>query len=112
MVLPKQPRARRYPIAANIELIDVDSETKIKERTRDLSLFGCSVKALTPWAVGTKVRLKITHKGSAFTALGHVVNVRENGMGLKFCEIAPKDEMILEIWMAELREDATTSKQS
>ena len=105
MVLPAQPRARRYPFSANIEVIEVESESTIKQRTCDLSLFGCFVKAPEPWAIGSKVLLKITYKGSAFTALGHVVHKREDGMGVKFSRIKPKDEMILEIWMDEMRSE-------
>ncbi len=79
----------------------------IQERTSDLSQFGCYVRTSNPCAVGTKVRVKITYKGAVFTALGHIVNVRENGMGVQFSGLAPRDEMILEIWMAELRSDGT-----
>lgn len=109
-MLPKRLRAPRYAFSANIELIDVESEAILKERTFDLSLFGCFAKASTPWAVGTKVRLKITYKGSAFTALGHVAHAQGNGMGVQFSEMAPKDEMVLEIWMAELRDDSALLK--
>ena len=106
-MLAAQHRAPRYSFSANIDLIDVESKNVIKERTSDLSLFGCFVMASSPWPVGSKVRLKIVYKGSVFTAVGHVVHVRENGMGVKFLETAPKDEMVLEIWMAELRGQAT-----
>ena len=110
MVLPERPRARRYPLSANIELIDVGTEAKIKQRTCDLSLFGCHVKTSTPWAVGTKVRLKITYKGSAFTAFGRVANVQEDGMGLEFSNTEGKNEFVLEIWVAELREEVAARK--
>lgn len=102
---PTQPRARRHSFSAIIELIDLESENTIKHRTCDLSLFGCFVKASEPWAIGRKVRLKITYKGSAFSAFGRVVHTRDGGMGVQFSEVAPKDEMILEIWMAELRNE-------
>ena len=104
-MLPTQPRARRHSFSAIIELIDLESENTIKQRTCDLSLFGCFVKASEPWTIGKKVRLKIIYKGSAFTAFGRVAHTREEGMGVQFSEMAPKDEMILEIWMAELRSE-------
>ena len=34
-------RARRYPFAVHVELIDLESEIHLQERTTDLSLFGC-----------------------------------------------------------------------
>jgi PilZ domain len=104
-MLPERPRARRYPVAASIELIDIESEAAMKARTLDLSLFGCFVKAANPWSIGTRVRMKISYKGAAFTAFGHVTNLRGNGMGIAFSQIAPKDETVLEICMAELRSE-------
>ena len=102
-MLPERPRARRFTFAAHIELVDMDTEAVIQQRTCDMSLFGCFVKSSERWPIGKKVRLKISYKGSAFKALGCVVHTREIGMGIHFAEIAPKDEVVLEIWMAELR---------
>ena len=101
----ERPRARRYPFIANIELIDVESEGKLREQTRDLNLFGCQVKSADPWPVGTKIRLKITYKGAAFTAWARIANVRRGGaMGIWFTGIESKDQLVLEKWLAELRE--------
>lgn len=107
---PERPRARRYTFPANIELIDVDSERKIRERTSDLSLFGCQVKCQNPWPIGTKVRLKITYKGSAFTASGRIAHIRANSaMGVAFVRVEDKDQLVLERWMAELRDGSVAS---
>ena len=49
---------------------------------------------------GTKVRLKITYDGSQFTAMGEVVHVLSGrGIGIKFTEVAPKDEALLKVWL-------------
>lgn len=97
-------RARRYPFQANIELIDVQSETQISGRTGDLSLFGCYVNTLKPLAPGTKIRIKIAHRSANFQALGRVVNARSNGgMGIVFTSIQPNDQLVLDKWIAELR---------
>lgn len=45
---PERPRARRYPFAASIELIDLESEAEVREQTTDLSLFGCHVSTVRP----------------------------------------------------------------
>jgi hypothetical protein len=106
-VLAEQRRPRRYAFPANIELIDVESETRIRAHTRDLNLFGCYVITTGPWSVGTRVRLKTTYKGAAFVAAGRVARAwGDGGMGVKFTEIGEKDEVILERWMAELRKKA------
>ena len=97
-------RARRYPFAAGIELIDLQSEAEMQGQTRDLSLFGCSVNTVKPWKVGTRVRVRILHKGVVFVALGRVANTRANaGMGVIFTTIEAKNQMSLEKWVDELR---------
>ena len=102
----KRHRASRYPFQADIELTDVQSETPIKGRTSDLSLFGCHVNALKPLAPGIKVRIKIAHRGFIFEALGKVVYGRSKaGMGIVFTNIQPHDQLILDNWIAELRDE-------
>ncbi len=100
----KRQRARRYPLEADIELTDVQSETPIKGRTSDLSLFGCHVSTLKPFTPGTKIRIRIVHRGCIFQALGKVVYSRlDAGRGIVFTAIQPRDQLILDKWIAELR---------
>src|SRR5260370_39381042 len=77
------------------------SETEIREQTTDLSVFGCQVTAQKVWAVGTKIRLRIIHRGAIFTAQGQIMNVRRNGMGVVFTRIEQKDQLGLEKWLGE-----------
>ena len=100
----ERPRARRYPFAASIDLVDMESESEIREQTTDLSVFGCQVNAQKPLAAGTKVRLRIIHRGAIFTAQGQVANVRRNSMGVVFTKIEEKDQVVLEKWLADARE--------
>jgi hypothetical protein len=98
------PRARRYSFVTKIELTDVRSETHIEDRTSDLSLFGCYVETQRPFPQGTKLKIRIAHRGANFEALGKVAYVRPNaGMGIVFTRIDPDDQLILEKWIAELR---------
>lgn len=101
----EKPRARRYPVVATIDLTDVESETEVRGQITDLSLFGCHVYTPTPLSTGTKVRLRIAHKGAVFAALGHVANVQfKSGMGIVFSNLEQKDQLVLEKWLAELRD--------
>ena len=101
----ERPRARRYPFAASIDLVDVHSEAEVQEQTTDLSIFGCHVTSLKPWPAGTKVRLRILHRGAVFTASGNVVNVGAgSGMNIVFSQVEEKDQAILEKWLDEARE--------
>ena len=98
-------RARRYSFHASVELTDLQSETQTKEQTSDLSLFGCHVATLKPLPPGTKVRIKISHRSQSLEALGRVAFVRPNtGMGIFFTKIEPHDQLVLDKWIAELRD--------
>jgi hypothetical protein len=98
------PRARRYSFVTKIELTDVRSETHIEDRTSDLSLFGCYVETQRPFPQGTKLKIRIAHRGANFEALARVAYVRPSaGMGIVFTTIDPDDQLILEKWIAELR---------
>jgi len=99
------PRARRYPFVATIELIDTQSETKIQERTSDLSLYGCRVETRKPFPAGAKVRIRIAHRSANFVAVGRVSHATtEGGMGIAFTQIEPHDQLILEKWVEDLRD--------
>jgi hypothetical protein len=104
MVQTQQPRARRYHFVATAEITDLDTSAQLHEAVSDLSLFGCYVHSTQAWAAGTKVRVRIAHNGGTFAALAVVANVRrETGMGIVFKKIEPKEQTILDRWIAELR---------
>jgi hypothetical protein len=104
-VQSERHRARRYPFQANLEITDIQSETQTRERTTDLSLFGCHVDAVKPLEPGTRVSIKIAHGNGSFRALGRVAFVRSGaGMGIVFTSIQPNDQLILEKWLDELRQ--------
>jgi len=104
-MLVERPRARRHVFSAHLEMLDVESESKIITRTRDLTMFGFRAEIKNcSWPVGTRVRVKITHKASNFTAGARIVWVRTNtDLGVAFTDVTPKDQLILEKWIAELR---------
>jgi hypothetical protein len=104
MVQTQQPRARRYPFVATAEITDLETSAQLREEVSDLSLFGCYVNTTNIWAPGTKVRIRIAHNGGTFAALATVANVRrETGMGIVFKKIEPKEQALLDRWIAELR---------
>jgi PilZ domain-containing protein len=101
----KTPRSRRYSFVADIELTDVKSDARTRERTSDLSVFGCHVETRKPLSNGAKVRVRITHRGATFVALGRVsYAIPNSGMGIVFTNVQPGDELILEKWIAEMRD--------
>ena len=80
----------------------LDSEAEVAAHTEDLSLLGCSVQTVTPFAVGTKVLIRILHNGVVFVAQGRVAYAREFArMGIAFTSIEPKSVSILDDWLTE-----------
>jgi hypothetical protein len=102
-------RAPRYPLAVDVELIDLQSGIKIKEHTKDLSLYGCGVNTAKPFSAGTKVILKLVYRERQIVAFGKVIYRRQDtGMGIAFTRIEPEDPKLLQDWFAEqpyLQED-------
>ncbi len=50
--------------------------------------------------------MRIAHRGANFAALGTVVYARPNdGMGVAFTKIEQKDQLVLEKWIDELRDE-------
>jgi hypothetical protein len=95
-----------------IELTDVQSEAQIRERTSDLSLFGCHVDTRKLFPTGTRVRIRIAHRGANFAALGTVVYAGPKvGMGVAFTKIEQKDQLVLERWIDELRDEEERRSQ-
>ena len=106
----ERPRARRYPFVASIELTELQSETQTREQTSDLSLFGCHVNTGKSLPVGTTVWLRITHQNAHFEALGRVANVwSKTGIGIVFTKVEEKDQLVLEKWIGEIRDNQDQS---
>ena len=101
----ERPRARRYPFVTSVDLTDLQSEVHLQEQATDLSLYGCGVAAHKSFPAGTKVRIRITHTGSNFAALGRVAYATVDGdMGIVFTRVEPNDQVILEKWIGQLRD--------
>ena len=100
----ERPRARRFSFVAKVELFDLQSEIHFQGRITDLSLYGCGVTAIKALPTGTKLRVRITSKGPAFSALGRVAYATSDGdIGIVFTRTEPNDQSILEKWISELR---------
>lgn len=83
-------------------MTDLESEKQIVTVARNLSLSGCFVATATPFITGTKVRLRITHRGATFAALGRVAYASASeGMGIAFGEVEATNRAILDTWLGE-----------
>ena len=104
-VRAERPRARRYLFVASVELMDLQSELQFQGRTTELSLYGCGVATSKPFPAGTKLRIRINHKGHTFSAYGKVAYATLGGdVGIVFTRIEANEQAILEQWINELRD--------
>lgn len=95
-------RTRRFPFVAGVHVTALDREAEVAAHTEDLSLLGCSVQTVTPFTVGTKVSIRISHEGAVFVAQGRVAYAREFArMGIAFTSIEARSVAILDDWLTE-----------
>ena len=95
-------RAPRHLLGGVVEVTDLESEKQILAVARYLSLVGCFVATATPFVTGTKVRLRISHRGATVAARGSVAYLSASeGMGIAFDEIEARDQAILDTWLDE-----------
>ena len=95
-------RAPRQSFGADVEITNVESGVRIRERTKDLSRSGCSVSTSKPFASGTSVRLNLTYAREKITVSGRVIyGSADLGMGVAFTAIEPEDQRVLERWISE-----------
>lgn len=90
----------RHVFGGVVELSASEPQMLIIGPTVDICRLGCFVQTRVSLPVGAKVRLKMTHDEGQFTAVGEVVHVLSGrGVGIKFTEVAPKDEALLVAWL-------------
>jgi PilZ domain len=101
--LSRKPRqSDRYGFAGTAEVKELGSWKEQVLIIRDLSAGGCFVKTAAPVPKGSRIRVRIEHARTEFTAIGRVTdNITAEGMGVEFIEMEPRDRAILEKWLAE-----------
>ncbi len=103
---PERRRAPRYSFVATVELVEVQSDTRVHARTTELSLHGCYLDIMNPLPAATQFKLRITHQNATFEALGTVAYSQPNmGMGVVFTAIEPDSQALLQKWIRELGGD-------
>ncbi len=113
MLIPaERPRAWRYPFAATVEIILLETGQKTEQKTKDISLYGCRVTSGDMLAPAIQCRLRIVHKGQIFEAFAKVTNVqRSRGAGLVFTGVEERAQDTLESWISDLRRNSRSRKK-
>lgn len=97
--------AIRYPFAADVELIDLETGTQATGVTSDISLGGCFICTSKPFPVKTRARVTLTRKGQAVKGLAVVRIVKPRiGMGIEFIDVEPAGHDVLSKWIDQMRE--------
>ena len=96
--------AIRYPFAADTELLELASGSRVEGVTSDLSLGGCFVCTSRPFLVNGRTRITLKRKDQQVEAFGVVRIVKPRiGMGVEFVDIDPASEVVLTLWIEQLR---------
>jgi PilZ domain-containing protein len=94
--------APRYRFIADVEVTEIVSEVKLKARTSDLSIGGCFLDMLNPSPRGAEIRVRISHAGTTFAAVGRVAFVIPGmGMGVAFMRVDGDQVVVLQKWLAQ-----------
>lgn len=95
--------SKRVPLILAVEVVEVNSGTRLSARTSDVSTTGCYIDTLNPTPTGTVVRVKLNHNGEELDLLSRIVYVSPRlGMGVRFDESITAEQLsILNRWLAE-----------
>jgi hypothetical protein len=97
--------AIRFPFAADVELIDLETGKQVEGVTSDISLGGCFVCTSKPLPLNARARMRLVRKGQLIEALVAVRIVKPRiGMGIEFFDLeSPYNEMLI-AWIDALRQ--------
>ena len=94
----------RYPFAADVELLDLESGAKSSGVTSDISMGGVFVCTSKPMALNARARVTLTRKDQKVEALGIVRIVKPRiGMGVEFIDVDSPYDQTLARWVEQLR---------
>jgi c-di-GMP-binding flagellar brake protein YcgR len=96
--------AIRFPFAADAELLDLESGSRIEGVTSDISLGGCFICTSKPLPLGTRTRIILKRKDQIVEALAVVRIVKPRiGMGVEFIDVEPPYDERLSRLVEQLR---------
>jgi hypothetical protein len=93
----------RYPFAAEVQVLDLESGSRSEGVTSDLSMGGIFVCTSKPLPSNTRVRITLTRKDQKVEALGMVRIVKPRiGMGIEFIDVESPHHEMLSRWLEQL----------
>ncbi|MGB2628628.1 MAG: PilZ domain-containing protein [Candidatus Acidiferrum sp.] len=96
----------RYPFAADVELIDMETGKQVDGVTSDLSLGGCFVCTSKQLPINARARMRLIRKNETLEAFIVVRIVKPRvGMGIEFFDLEQPNNQILANWIDSLRRE-------
>ena len=93
----------RYPFAADVELLDLESGAKTEGATSDISMGGVFICTSRPLPSNSRVRITLIRKDHRVEALGVVRIVKPRiGMGIEFIDLESPHHEVLRRWVDQL----------
>ncbi len=93
----------RYPFAADVELLDLESGAKTEGVTSDISMGGVFICTSRPLPSNSRVRITLIRKDHKVEALGVVRIVKPRiGMGIEFIDLESPHHEVLRRWVDQL----------
>ena len=96
-------RYLRFPFTAAVDAVEPQSKAKVSGRTTDISQEGCYVDTISPFPVGTIVKICLTKESVTFEANAKVVLSQAGmGMGVALISAVPQQHRIFQKWLSQL----------
>jgi c-di-GMP-binding flagellar brake protein YcgR len=93
----------RYPFSVMAEILELETGSRLRGVTSDLSLRGCFVCTDSHLEVRARVRLTLAKKKQKVEILAAIRRAAQTGIGLEFLDIDPVSNAILRSWIESLR---------
>jgi hypothetical protein len=106
MPTPERERRERprVKVRVPVELFVENSESSIRGATADLSLSGCYIETMFPFAIGTALELKLQVGEGTLLVLAKVVTCDPQvGNGMQFTQMLPEDVEELRAFLEALK---------
>jgi len=93
----------RFPFAADVVMLDLESGAKVEGVTSDISMGGAFICTSRPLPSNSRVRVTLTRKDQKVEALGVVRIVKPRiGMGVEFIDLDSMYHEVLRRWVEQL----------
>ncbi len=94
----------RFPFAADVEMLDLESGTKAVGVTSDISLGGAFICTSRPFNLNARMRITLKRKDQRVEALAVVRIMKPRiGMGVEFMDVEAPSNDVLFRWVEQLR---------